>query len=799
MIHLGIRRLPVIALAIVLLQAAAAAGQTAPAVAGAEDELPAFEGPPAPVPPAAITRNAEGRATIRAVRVSEPMRIDGVLDEAHYEQVPGISDFIQIEPTTGQLATEKTEVWLAFDDDNVYVTFRNWDTQMDRLIATEMRRDNNTIFQGGDVVAFTFDTFFDRRNSLFFCANPLGGRMDGQVTNERQYQGDWNPVWETKEGRFDGGWTVEAAIPFKSLKYRPGKAPLWGFNAMRIKRSKNEISFLTRMPNSRGSSVIQQTSLGAVVVGMEVPADTRMIDLKPYVTSSLTTDRTARPQLSNDPGGDVGLDARIGVTENLVSDLTFNTDFAQVEADEQQINLTRFSLFFPEKREFFLESAGIFSFGGVPVSAANSAAPILFYSRRIGLHGGREVPLEAGGRLTGRVGRFSIGAVNIQTGGEPATSAPTTNFSVFRLKRDLLRSSGVGVIATHRSVAEGGAGSNTSFGVDGEWRAFENVLFYTYWAPATQDPTVWVAPFTNISGAETDRWIGAGLVETLTAGLSRVAGLGTVGPGAAAGAPEREVTESVGEDPALPIARRLGATWLISDGYQRVGDQIRITTRLVEVATGSVAQTGRIDDNRRAVRAAGPCRRLDGCSVPWRHDPAPTAGRQRRGPRRHAASFPRYPGPVAGSHAGRRRRRDPSVIPGPRAVPRRACWGSRTGNRRTVAPRATRDDRPRHGRPRNAARGPRLRAGAYRRRARRAGVSGRPAGVGIHPGRACRRRGSHGANRDLSAVRPRQHLRVRPLPRLGARVAVGGQRDAPRRHRARRARRHPARHVLRPP
>ena len=469
----------------VFLSSAPAAGQSASSAAGGV-ELPAFEGPPAPVAPEVITRNAEGRATVRAVRVREPMRIDGNLDEAHYRETPGITDFIQIEPTAGAPATEKTEVWLAFDEDNVYVTFRAWDSQMD-LIGTEMRRDNNAIFSGSDLVTFALDTVFDRRNSIIFSVNPIGGRQDGQVTNERQYSGDWNPVWSLKTGRFDGGWTMEAALPFKSIKYRAG---LWGFNAMRVKRSKNEVSFLTRMPNSRGQQAMQQISLGAVVVGMEAPSGSRLIDIKPYATSSLTTNRTSNPRISNDPNGDVGLDAKIGITDNMTADLTVNTDFAQVEADEQQVNLTRFSLFFPEKREFFLENQGTFSFGGVALGGqfgGNSDAPTLFYSRRIGLNRGQPVPLQVGGRVNGRVGKFTVGALNIQTGDEPATGSAATNFSVVRLKRDILRRSSVGLIATGRSVTQAGTGSNEAYGVDASFAFFENVLFNTYWARTRTD------------------------------------------------------------------------------------------------------------------------------------------------------------------------------------------------------------------------------------------------------------------------------------------------------------------------
>ncbi len=433
-----------------------------------------------------MTRDAEGRATLRAVRLAQPLRIDGVLDEAHYRDVPSISDFVQMEPQYGAPATERTEAWVGFDEDNVYVSFRAWDSQMDTLIATEMRRDGTNNWQGNDIVSFIFDTFYDRRNSLTFTVNPLGGRSDGQLMNERQFSNDWNPVWALKTGRFDGGWTIEAAIPFKSIRYRPGAAQVWGFNAMRVKRAKNEISTITPVPPARGQQGFQQASNAAPLVGIQAPTSGRSLDLKPYATSSLTTDRAASTSAGNNADGAIGLDLKYAVTQGLTADVTVNTDFAQVEADEQQVNLTRFSLFFPEKRDFFLENAGTFSFGGVPVSGATDA-PILFYSRRIGLNQGRQVPLEVGGRVTGRAGRYSLGVLNIQTGDEARTGTRSTNFTVARLKRDILRRSSVGLLMTNRSIDATGGGANAVYGLDATFSFFENLQLHSYWATTQTD------------------------------------------------------------------------------------------------------------------------------------------------------------------------------------------------------------------------------------------------------------------------------------------------------------------------
>jgi uncharacterized protein DUF5916/cellulose/xylan binding protein with CBM9 domain len=457
------------------------------------------DAPPAPLAPDVIRRDSEGRATVRAVRIEQPLRVDGALDEALYRDVSSLSEFIQVEPDGGQPATERTEAWIAFDDDNVYVSFRVWDSQMETLIATEMRRDSTNSWQGNDLVSFIFDTFYDRRSSFTFTMNPLGGRSDGTMVNDRQYSSDWNPVWAMKSGRFDGGWTVEAAIPFKSLRYRPGSAQVWGFNAMRVKRAKNEISTLTRVPPARGQSGFQQAQFAASLVGLEAPRAGANVDIKPYAISSVTTDQLAAPRIVNHPEAEGGLDLKYGVTQGLVADLTINTDFAQVEADEQQINLTRFSLFFPEKRDFFLENQGTFSFGGVPINSAGgnfgggfigsggSDAPIMFYSRRIGLNEGYQVPLNAGGRLTGRAGKYSVGLLNIQTGEERQTNARDTNFSVIRLKRDVLRRSSVGLLFTNRTKSTVGTGGNQSYGVDGTFAFYENLQINTYWARTETD------------------------------------------------------------------------------------------------------------------------------------------------------------------------------------------------------------------------------------------------------------------------------------------------------------------------
>ena len=452
-----------------------------PAIARGQDTgAQGYDGPPPPAAPATVARDGEGRVTIRAIRLTAPLRVDGRLDELHYREFTPVTDFIQAEPAPGAAATEKTEAWVAFDADNVYVTVRAWESAPERMIANEMRRDSNIIWQNENFL-FAFDTFYDRRNSVAFQFTPIGGRMDGQVSNDSQFNSDWNPIWTLSVGRFDGGWTAEAAVPFKSLRYRPGTDQLWGVQLRRINRWKNEVSYLTRVPEGTGNSGFQRASVYATLVGLQVPSGSRTLDLKPYVVSDVTTDTTAVPSLANDPDADFGVDAKYTLTQNLTADFTYNTDFAQVEADEQQVNLTRFGLFFPEKREFFLENQGLFLFGGVNTNNTGDT-PTFFYSRRIGLDQGRIVPIEAGGRLTGQVGAYSIGLINIQTAEDEARGVPGANVTVGRLRRDILRKSQIGALVTHRSQMASGAGANTALGVDARLSFYENLTFNTYWA-----------------------------------------------------------------------------------------------------------------------------------------------------------------------------------------------------------------------------------------------------------------------------------------------------------------------------
>ena len=444
--------------------------------------------PPPPIAPAVQSRNSSGQATVRAIRLDAPIVMDGLLTEAVYEEVPAITGFIQQEPVEGQPATERTEAWVLFDDENIYISARCWQSRMDQVVANEMRRDE--IFRN-DNFAIVFDTFHDQRTGVLFRASPIGALMDMEFTEEPTFNIDWNTVWDVRTEYFDGGWTVEFVIPFRSLRYPAGLGRLWGINLGRTVLSKNERSFLTLIPASLSSRGFTTAAYAGNLVGLEVPDDSINIDVKPYAIGGLTSDLSMPNPVENQISGDAGVDLNYKITQSLTADFTVNTDFAQVEVDEQQVNLSRFSLFFPEKREFFLEGKGLFEFaGGRGFSGGGSSAyrrgrqgtntPVLFFSRRIGFENGRVIPIRGGGRLTGKMGPFSIGALSIQTEGAGTIDLPSTNYSVLRIKRDVFRRSSIGGVFTGRSASTVSQGSNQAYGVDGVFTFYDNVNLNAY-------------------------------------------------------------------------------------------------------------------------------------------------------------------------------------------------------------------------------------------------------------------------------------------------------------------------------
>lgn len=443
----------------------------------------------APAPPAMVTRTAAGDATIRAVRIDRPMRIDGQLNEEIYATVPAVGGFIEQEPHEGEPAGEPTDIWILFDDKNLYISARCWDSHPEREVVTELRRDGMNITNNEHLVVI-LDTLHDKRNGFYFQTTPLGAMRDQAITDD-EANDSWNTVWDVKAGRFEHGWTMEMTIPFKSLRYRTSGPQVWGINFRRKVQWKNEVSNLVPVAAQYGMKGVHRMALAATLVGIETPGRSRNLEVKPYTVSSVTTDRTTAVPVNNVFKQNVGFDFKYGLTRSLIADATVNTDFAQVEEDLQQVNLTRFSLFFPEKRDFFLEGQGIFAFGGVAATSRGTPGdvPVLFFSRRIGLSQGQSVPVVGGGRVAGKAGRFGLGVLNVQTDDKVEAAAVATNFTVARVKWDFLRRSNIGFIATRRSPTIGNGGANLAVGADANLLLFRSVTINSYYAQ-TQTPGI---------------------------------------------------------------------------------------------------------------------------------------------------------------------------------------------------------------------------------------------------------------------------------------------------------------------
>jgi hypothetical protein len=373
------------------------------------------------------------------VRVTEPIRIDGVLDEPAWELAPIATDFYQQQPVEFEIATRRTEVRFLYDDEMLYVGAVLYEPEPERLIVNELKRD----FSGssGDGFGLIIDTFQDKRSSYGFLTNPGGAQRESLgYDNGRRNDANWHGVWQVRTSIHRDGWSLEYAIPFKTLRFPDREFQEWGMNMIRWARRANETSTWSPVPRQFTHYNVAYagtlTGIGSVQRG-------RNLQIKPFATSQVERGTLASPR-GWDPGADGGIDAKWGVTSSLLLDATWRTDFSQVEADEQQINLTRFSLFFPEKREFFLESPSAFQIGLVE---GNNDTPrrelVPFFSRRIGLSArGQPIPVVGGLRLTGRAGRHSIGVMNMQT--EDFEGDPGDNFTAVRIARDVSTTSSLG-------------------------------------------------------------------------------------------------------------------------------------------------------------------------------------------------------------------------------------------------------------------------------------------------------------------------------------------------------------------
>ena len=371
------------------------------------------------------------RATKRvtAVRISEPIVIDGTLDEAAWALAEPAEDFYQQFPDEFAPATERSEVRFLYDADMLYIGAMLYDREPDRLIIDSLRRDFSN-FQS-DSFLVVFDTFLDRRNGYGFNTNAAGAQRDVQSTeNGRRNDANWNGAWFTRSKVLENGWTVEIGVPFKTLRFPSGDVQEWGLQIQRIIRRRNEYATWSPVPRQFSHYSVSYAGRLTGITGVQSGSDLR---ITPFTTGQFTTGRAGTRGWDRD--GDGGVDLKWGVTSSLLLDASYRTDFSQVEADEQQINLTRFSLFFPEKRQFFLESPASFQVGLGQVEAQRRDL-VPFFTRRIGLSSsGQPIPVIGGLRLTGRAAGNGVGLLSMQT--DEFDGDPGANFTAARLSRNL--------------------------------------------------------------------------------------------------------------------------------------------------------------------------------------------------------------------------------------------------------------------------------------------------------------------------------------------------------------------------
>ncbi|MBI4443169.1 MAG: carbohydrate binding family 9 domain-containing protein [Acidobacteria bacterium] len=424
---------------------------------------------------------ASSRKAVTAVRTTLSIKLDGDLSDAAWENAASADQFVQSEPYEGTPATEKTDVRLLYDAENLYIGVYCYDSEPDNIIVTSLKEDFPPI--DTDSFSVVLDTFFDARNGFLFVTNPQGAKRDAQFSDEgRNTNTDWDTVWDVRAQMNGDGWTAELVIPFKSLSFDPDRPEqVWGINFSRNIRRKNEVDYWSPVPRRY---TISRVSLAGELRGLEGIERGRNLRIKPFVATSLNKigDRDSWSSKLK-----AGVDSKYSLTTSLTLDLTANTDFSQVEVDEQQINITRFSLFFPEKREFFLENEGIFQFGDLPAERGpnRSRETQLFFSRRIGLSPqGEPLPIWGGARLSGQVGNYSLGLLNMQT--KNAAGQPGNNFTVARVKRNILANSDIGAIFINRQASQGDD-FHRSWGVDANFRFYQNLTFNSYLAQTFND------------------------------------------------------------------------------------------------------------------------------------------------------------------------------------------------------------------------------------------------------------------------------------------------------------------------
>ena len=431
--------------------------------------LPALGQAPTDPDPAEFDYEA-GRLekVVQAIRITEEIALDGYLDEAAWDIAPPAANFIQRRPVPGGQVIEPTEARFLYDDENVYVGVILFDSVPSEIVINELEEDFS--FQSSDVISIAFDSLHELRSGFIFTVNAGGAKLDSQTT-DGTFNEDWDAVWDVRTHINDVGWVAELVIPFKTLRFSSESSQVWGLNVSRRQLRLNEESVWSPIPIRYNMSRVSQYG---TLEGFENITQGRNLKVTPFVTGGFTQLRPSANPLGDfetDKDFDGGLDLKYSLTPSLTLDATYRTDFAQVEVDQQQVNLTRFNLFFPEQRDFFLENSGIFDFG-----ADNNLVP--FFSRRIGLgRNGTPIPIVGGARVTGQIGRYDVGFLSMKS--ESQGSTPANNYVVGRIKGNFLTNSWVGGMLTNRDSTIAGD-YNRVYGADVHLQFYSRLEFDTH-------------------------------------------------------------------------------------------------------------------------------------------------------------------------------------------------------------------------------------------------------------------------------------------------------------------------------
>lgn len=422
---------------------------------------------------------------MHATRITRPITPDARLDEPEWQQAEAITHFVQQLPRTGYPATFNTVVKVLYDDENIYVGAINYDPEPRKAITVGLERD--FVSTNSDIFGVVFDTFLDRRNSFMFVVNPRGAVRDEQTFNDsRNVVEAWEGISTIKTAMQDSSWTVEMVIPLRTLRFDARRDPQsWGINFIRRVRRVNETSYWAPLERQYR---LHRMSKAGTLEGLSGLKQGRNLQLKPYVRSANSVGAQVPPSSAGtrlEAGGDL----KYGVTPSLTLDLTYNTDFSQVEVDQSVVNLTRFGILFPERREFFIENSGSFTFGDVVERNYRMGSSLgdftLFNSRQIGLNAdGLPIPIIGGGRLTGRAGSYELGLFDMQT--QRSGRSPAENFAVARVRRNLFGNSDVGLLLSNREATDSTLFSR-SYGVDANVRLFRDLIVNSYLARTDGD------------------------------------------------------------------------------------------------------------------------------------------------------------------------------------------------------------------------------------------------------------------------------------------------------------------------